>query len=137
MDNYNDAVKRLAMFWLKLRHLENPLHQTFISLSALRIIADNCHDLRVLEIQLDISTTPPFDDISTKSVRHNLEVLVVMGLGDPGDHQSDAITETMLESQTRVARHLDLIFPYLKTIEVQDEKWSGIGNLVKGFQDVR
>ena len=134
MENYNDALKRLAMSWPKLRDLENKIP---ISLSALRILAENCPDLRLLHIQLDTSTIPPFDDISTKSVRHNLEVLYVMGPGDPEDHQLDAITETMLESQIQVARHLDLIFPYLKTIEVRDKKWSGISKLVKLCQDVR
>ena len=138
LENYNDAMKRLSMSWPKLRHLGNDAsNQNFISLSVLRVIAENCPDLRRLHIQLDTSTIPPFDDISTKSFRHNLEVLIVKELGDPGDHQPDAINEPMLESQIRVARHLDFIFPYLKTIEVWEQKWSGIINLVKVFQDVR
>ena len=138
MENYNDAVKRLATSWPKLRHLgKDSFNDTFISLSVLRIIAENCSDLRRLEIQLDTSTIPPFDDIFSKSVHHNLEVLIVMGPGDPEDHQPDVITETMQESQIQMARHLDLIFPYLKTIEVQDKKWSWISKLVKLCQDVR
>jgi len=138
MGNYNDAVKRLAMSWPKLTNFgKDPFNQTFISLSTLRTIAENCPDLRLLQIQLDTSTIPPFDHISTKSVRHNLEVLTVLGLGDPRDHQSDAITETTLKSQIRVARHLDLIFPNLKTIEVGEEKWSWISDLVKLCQNVR
>ena len=138
MENYSDAVKRLAMSWPKLRYLgKDPFNQNFISLSALRIIAENCPDLRRLHIQLDTSTIPPFDDISTKIVHHNLEVLIVKGLGDLGDHQSDAITETILESQIRVARHLDLIFPYLKTLRVEKVRDEGIVNLVKLCQAVR
>ena len=132
MENNNDAVRCLAMSWPKLRTLAvmsfYPPNQVFISISTLRIIAENCPDLRCLEIQLDISTIPPFDDheISSKSLRHNLEFLDIQQVAGP-----DNTPQTMLEFQIDVARHLDLIFPYLKTIEVQDRNWLGICSLVK------
>ena len=139
MENIDDAVRRLAKSWPKLRSLalgtiRQPLNQTFVSLSTLRIIADNCPELHYLHIPLDISTFPPFDDFSTKNgSRHNLEVLRLGGPG--GVHPPD---QTILECQIQVARHLDLIFPYLKTIlRTHDEKCSGIHHLVKLCQDVR
>ena len=132
----NDDVKRLAMSWPKLRSLELP-HSQFISLSILRIIAENCPELRHLDILLDTSTIPPFDT-SSKSLRHNLEVLTV---GNLRAHSSDTtITQTMLECQIKVAQYLDLIFPYLKSIEVEpkdDVTWSVIRDLVKLCQNAR
>jgi hypothetical protein len=121
MKNLNDDVRHLVKMWPKLRSLELPFNQYDISLSTLRIIAENCPELRHLSIQLDISTIPPFD-ISSKCLHHNLKVLTV---------GSSLKTQT-LASQIQVARHLDLIFPYLKSIEHTrgDVFWSGIRDLV-------
>ena len=131
MENMDNDVRRLVMSWPELRSLRLPLNQTFISLSTLRIIAENCPELRYLHIRLDTSTIPPFDT-SCKSLRHNLEVLVVGKA-----HPPSAVTQTSLECQIRVTQHLDLIFPYLKSIEVQhnDVTWSGIRDLVRLCQD--
>jgi hypothetical protein len=132
MDNDMSChMRRLAMSWPKLRTLKLPLNQTFISLWTLRIIAENCPELRHLQIRLDTSTIPPFNT-SSKSLRHKLEVLTVGRA-----HPSDSLTQTMLEYQIQVTRYLDFIFPYLKSIEVQpmDEIWSAIHNLLKLCQD--
>ena len=130
MENMDDDVKRLVKSWPKIRVLN--LKQTLISLSTLRIIAENCPELRYLSIQLDSSTFPLFD-ASSKSLGHNLEVLTVAGV-----HPSDTITtQTTLECKIQVTRHLDLIFPYLKSIDVWDESWSEIRDLVKLYQDGR
>ena len=56
MENVDDDVRRLP----KLRTLRLPHKQTFISLSTLRIIAENCPELRYLDIRLDTSTIPSF-----------------------------------------------------------------------------
>jgi hypothetical protein len=140
MENMDDDVRRLVMSWPKLRTLRvHPFNlnhwQTFISLSTLRIIAENCPELRHLHIQLDISAFPPFDT-SSKSLRHNLEVLTVRRVRPSSN---TIITQTTLECQIQVARHLDLIFPYLKSIEVQHNNvaWSGIHHLVKLCQDAK
>ena len=127
-------MRRLAMSWPNLRTLRLPLKETLISLSTLRIIAENCPELRCLEIRLDTSTIPP-SDTSSKSLRHNLEVLTV------GRVQLEP-SQTMLECQIQVARYLDSIFPYLKSIKVRpkgpkDVVWSGIVDLVKLCQDIR
>ena len=136
MENNNDAVRCLAMSWPKLQTLalysyRSP-NQVFISISTIRIIAENCPDLRCLEIQLDISTIPPFDDTSSKSLCHNLEVLEIRHILDVLG--PDIMPQKRLEYQIDVARHLDLIFPYLKTIKVLDDNFP---NLVKLCQDVR
>ena len=137
-ENNDDAARCLAKSWPNLRSLalgvlRLPLNQTFVSLSTLRIIADNCPELHYLYIPLDISTIPHFDDFSSKkSPRHNLEFLV---LGGPGGVQP--LDQTMLECQIQVARNLDFIFPYLKTINVQNANWSGIRDLVILCQDIR
>ena len=129
MENVDD-VRRLMMSWPKLRALRlfPPSRNQLISLSILRKIAESCPELRHLNIQLDTSTIPPFDTAS-KGLRHNLEVLNV----------SSRVHSPLikLERQIQVARHLDLMFPYLKTTAVHDENWSGIRDLVKFAQDVR
>jgi hypothetical protein len=138
MENVDDDVRGLVMSWPKLIFLS--LDRTFISLSTLRIIAEKCPELRYLHtgIQLESSTIPPFES-SSKSLRHKLEILSVpvgrLGVESVDD---DPFTQT-LECQIQVARHLDLIFPYLKSIKVQpdDEIWSGIYDLVKLCQNVR
>ena len=127
----DNDVRRLVMSWPKLRVLN--LEQTLISLSTLMIIAENCPELRQLHIHLDTSTFPPFDT-SSKSLRHNLEVLNVAE-----DPSSGSFTQSTLESQIQVSLHLDLNFPYLKAIVVQPEDvtWSAIRDLVKLCQVVR
>jgi hypothetical protein len=126
----DDDVRRLVMSWSKLRTLSL---DTFISLSTLRIIAENCPELRHLLIELDTSTIPPFDT-SSKSLHHNLEILTVAGV-----HPSN--TQTTLKCQIQVSRYLDLIFPYLKRVEsiMQREEvfWLGISDLVELCQDAR
>ena len=121
--NSNDGVRRLVKSWPKLRTLN--LDRTPISLSTLRIIAENCPDLRHLYIRLDSSSIPPLD-ASSKSLHHNLEVLTVVKAAPP------TITQTILEYQMQVTRHLDLIFPYMKSIEVdsKDAIWLVIRDLV-------
>ena len=133
MENMDNDVRRLVMSWPNLRTLKLiPLNQTSISLSTLRIIAENCPELRYLGVRLDNST---FDTTtSSKSLHHNLEFLDVRV-----DVRSSS-TQTRLECQIQVARNLDLIFPYLKSIEVEpndDGTWSGIRNLVKLCQEIR
>ena len=135
MENVDDDVRRLVMSWPKLISLK--VDHTFISLSTLRIIAEKCPELRYLHIgiQLESFTIPPFDSFS-KGLLHKLEILSVsVGRVEPVD---DPFTQT-LECQIRVARHLYLIFPYLKSMEGQadDEVWSGIYDLVKLCQNVR
>ena len=126
-ENLNDDVRRLVMLWPMLRTLN--LNQTSISLSTLRIIAEICPELRHLHIRLNTSTIPPFDT-SSKSLHHNFEVLTV------GRTTKLTIIRT-LEHQIQVTRHLDLIFPYLKSIEVhpKDVIWLGIRDLVQLCQD--
>ena len=101
----------------------------FISLSTSRIIAENCPELRQLYIRLNTSTIPPFNTIS-KSLRHNLEVLVV---GIVSSHPS----RVMPERRIQLARYLDTIFINLKSIYVELNTWSGVHDLIKLCQDIR
>ena len=128
-----DDVISLAKSWPKLRTLN--LNQTLVSLSTLGLIAENCPELRHLHIRLDTSTIPPLDT-SNKNLRHNLENLVV-GRAHPSSMNSIS-TKTILERQIKVTRHLNFIFPYLKSIEVQskDVFWSGVRDLIRLCQDV-
>ena len=123
LENMDDDVRRLVMSWPKLRVLN--LGQTLISLSTTRIIAENCPELHFLHIQLDISTFPPFD-ASCRRLTHNLAVLNVAGF-----YPSDSTITQTPECQIQMTRHLDSIFPYLKSIEVRNETWLDIYNLVK------
>ena len=113
-----DDLKSLVKSWRKLRTLN--LNQTLVTLRTLRRIAEYCPELRHLHIRLSTSTIPPFP---SNNLCHNLEVLTV---GPSSESQ------TMLDCQIKVTRHLDLIFPYLKSIEVQpdDVFWCGIRDLV-------
>ena len=89
IENIDDDDRRLVMSWPKLRTLTVlPSDKaSTISLSTLRIIAQSCPKLRHLNIQLDISTIPPFD-ISRKSLAHKLEVLYV---GEVHSHYSNIV----------------------------------------------
>jgi len=120
----DDEMMCPVMSWPKLRTLD--LNQTQVSLSTLTRIAENCPELHHLHIQLDTSYIPHSDTFS-KSLHHNLGYLT-MG----GAHPPSISTQTMLECQIEVARHLDLIFPYLRSIDVQSDDvfWSGIRDLV-------
>ena len=131
VENIDDDVRRLVISWPKLRTLTLPLDQTFINLSTLRIIAENCPKLRYLRIPLDTSTISPFDT-SSKSLRHSLEVLTVAMVPSRS-------SQKMQECRIRVARYLDSIFPFLKSIEVENNNiaWSGICDLIKLCQDIR
>jgi hypothetical protein len=138
MKNADDDVRRLVMSWPKLILLN--LDHTFISLSTLRIIAEKCPELRYLHagIQLEFSTIPPFES-SSKSLRHKLEILSVPAERvESVDDDDDPFTQT-LECQIQVARHLDFIFPHLKSIKVQRdvEIWPNIYDLVKLCKNVR
>ena len=123
MKKSNDDVRHLVKSWPKLRILN--LDRMPISLSTLRIIAESCPELRHLYIWLDASPILPFNT-SSKSVHHNLEVLTVVRATPP------TITQTILEYQMQVTQHLDLIFPYMKSIEVhrKDAVWLAIRDLV-------
>ena len=120
MENMDADVRRLVMSWPKLRTLRLPLKQSFISLLTLKIIAENCPELRYLDIRLDTSTIPPFDTSTSKSLHHKLEVLTV-GSAHPS-------TEQTQECRIQVTRHLDSFFPYLKSIKMRaslkDVTWS-------------
>ena len=135
MEKNNDALRRLAMSWPKLRHLGllaglTP-NDTFLSLSNLRTITENCPELCILDLELDIDTIPSFDNISSKILCHKLKVLVVRGV-----HQS--IPQISQECQIKIARHLDLIFPYMSIyLNAHDRTWSGICDLVKLCKDAR
>ena len=132
MENIDDDVRRLVISCPKLRSLIlEPLNQTSISLSTLKTIAENCPELRALRTPMDTSTIPPFDTTSSKSVRHNLELLAVWSGRPP--------TQTTLEFQIQMTRHLDFILPNLKslTVDPEDATWSGIRDLLKLCQDAR
>ena len=124
--NTDDNVRRLVMSWPQLKSLN--LNETVVSLPTLRIIAENCPELRRLYIRLDTSTITPFDT-SGESLRHHLEVLTIWGA-----HPS---SKTILESQIQVTRHLDFLFPYLKSLDVQPNNvfWLGIRDLLHLCQD--
>ena len=106
MENADDDVRRLVMSWPKLRTLD--LCQIPISLSTLRIIAENCPELRSVHIALNVSIIPPFDT-SSKRLGHHLEVLTMSGAYPVRKAQ---------EHEIQVSRHLNLIFSYLKSIKV-------------------
>ena len=131
MGNMEDDVKRLVMSWPKLKSLKLlPFNIKPFPLSTLRIIAESCPELRTLGIRLDTSTLPPFDTSTTKSLRHNLEVLKV---------GPSVTTQTSLDCQIHATRFLDLIFPYLKSIKIyrEDVHWSGISDLLRLCQNAR
>ena len=131
MENVDDDVRHLVISWPKLRTLGLFLSgNQFIPLSTLKISAENCPELRQLHIQLDTSTIPPFDT-SSKSLHHHLELLTLDRFHPP------FTTESKLERQILVTQHLDLIFPYLKSIGVRDVSGSEIRQLFKLCQDSR
>jgi hypothetical protein len=123
--NADDDLRGLVMSWPKLRTLD--FGQTPISLSTLRIVAESCPELHSAQISLDISIIPPFDT-SSKRLSHSLEVLTVSGVSPSNKARKHEI---------QVSRHLDLIFPYLKSIKVQDDSYTKIHDLIQLCQEVR
>ena len=145
MENMEDDVRLLVKSWPKLRSLKLHLDSTvaFISFATLRIIAENCPELRYLQIPLnDDTSTIPFFDTSIKNLHHNLEVLDLR-IVDSDRAQPSTITPTSrrqwLECHIQVAKYLDFIFPYLTDIELTpyNETWSGIRDLIMLCQDAR
>jgi len=129
--NMDDDVRRLVISWPKLTTLILPVDQTPISLLTLRMIAENCPELRYLQTQLDVSTIPPSDTASA-ALCHKLGVLSMAS--------SLRFSSTTLQSQVHVARHLDSMFPYLESIKTHfgfNTGWLEIYELVKLCQDVR
>ena len=122
MKTLDDDDEMMVMSWPKLKTLN--LNQTQVSLLTLMEIAKNCPELRDLHIKLDTSYIP-HSDTSSKCLHHSLEDLTVERA-----HPSTISTKTTLECQIKVARYLDLIFPYLKSIKSYDVFWSGIRDLV-------
>ena len=137
MENMDDDLRRLVKSWPKIRSLN--LDQALISLSTLRIVAENCPKLRHLEIRLDTSTIPPFNT-SSKSLGHKLEFL---SLALEGVLSSNTQMPLECQLEIQIARHLDLIFPHLRFIHVQwhpsgiNVSRTGICDLIKLYQNVR
>ena len=121
-----DDVRRLVMSWPKLITLK--LNRTHVFLSTLRIMAENCPYLTVLDIPLNASIIPSFDDDSVVRLNHYLSYLTV-GTVFP--------SHPKLDLQIQVTRHLDLIFSYLESLKVEDEEWLQIQDLYKLCQEVR
>lgn len=121
-----DDVRRLVMSWPKLITLK--LNRTHVFLSTLRIMAENCPYLTVLDIPLNASIIPSFDDDSVVRLNHHLSYLTV-GTVFP--------SHPKLDLQIQVTRHLDLIFSYLESLKVEDEEWLQIQDLYKLCQEVR
>ena len=118
VENMDDDMRRLVTSWPKIRFLN--LKQTLISLPTLRIIAENCPELRYLHTQLDISTVPSLDSFS-KTIHNNLEVLKLTVAEVCPSASDTGITQTAQECRIQVAKYLDSIFPHLKSIEVLEE----------------
>ena len=124
MKNADDDMRSLVMSWPKLTALD--FSRTPISLSTLRIIAENCPDLLSVQISLNVSIIPAFD-ASSKRLDHELEDLTL----------SKVSPQIALDRQIQVSRHLDLMFPYLISIKTGDSSCGNIPQLARLCQDVR
>ena len=124
MKNADDDMRSLVMSWPKLTALD--FSRTPISLSTLRIIAENCPNLLSVQISLNVFIIPAFD-ASSKRLDHELEDLTL----------SKVSPQIALDRQIQVSRHLDLMFPYLISIKTGDSSCGNIPQLARLCQDVR
>ncbi|KAF8801973.1 hypothetical protein BYT27DRAFT_7261409 [Phlegmacium glaucopus] len=137
-------VWHLVQSWPNLTTLILPVDHVSISLLTLGIIAENCPELRYLQIQLDASTIPPFNNPASAVLCKNTNAALCHKLGVLSVAHDPYTARKLQGRQVRhsVARYLDSMFP-LVSIEMLDESnpaiktWSEVYELMRLFQDVR
>ncbi|KAF8809429.1 hypothetical protein BYT27DRAFT_7254564 [Phlegmacium glaucopus] len=117
---------------LKQLHLPIDGPCSAVSLSDLLDIAKACPMLESL--QCCVSTLPPIPEYSvptSKGLSHGLKALFVA---------NDPTSPWDFDQLILVARHLYLLFPYLKALDIVEgsnaEQWVRVRNLVKVFQTI-
>jgi len=134
----NTDVLQFATAWPKIRTLHLPFDLTYgasePSMDALFALADICHDLRHLQIPIH---TKEVNGISSRLSQnrvqsHPLRTLIVACPNDSRMTQSDLLL---------LSRHLDALFPHLKTLtNVQTdalELWNKVHLMIVAFRAVR
>jgi len=135
MELTDENISDMAIAWPEIDTLILP----FISaihprptITSLRILARRCPKLRFLVIPLNTELLPPF--ISTGvpyTPTHELQNLSIASADDPWD----------LRDLLHVARHIDYLFPKLKSLipyEGHDvERWVQVHDMIQMYQAVR
>lgn len=116
---------------LKVLHLPVGIGNKGISLSDLRLIAESCP--RIVSFQskiVDLQNIPVYDPVegASNALSHGLEILSV------GNAWANWNSKDVLD----IARHLFILFPYLKEIRTHEghnkEQWMYIHSLVQLLQ---
>lgn len=119
-------IERVAQAWTKLTLLRLPFFTT-LSILDIRCLVLNCPHLTYFETSLK-TRVPALPSIGSQPrSNHGLETLSVGGI------------ESIMDASL-VARHLDRVFPHLKSMEVHgdySDQWRGIWRLVQMCQAVR
>lgn len=135
MELTDEHISDMAMAWPEMNALLLP----FISavhprptISSLRILARLCPKLRYLTIPLNTGDLPPFNSTGVPHTpAHDLHTLTIASADDPWD----------LRDLLHVARHIDYLFPKLRTMfayEGRDaERWMQVHDMIQMYQAVR
>jgi hypothetical protein len=128
----DEEIRQFAAAWPSLKSLHLPFdHDPSVpkpSLTAIYTLANHCPGLKVLHIPLTTASIPPLSDY--KPTTHYLRSLSI------GSHN----TQLGLQDSLLVARHLDRLFPELKTLEHLGrdlDMWDKILTMMQTFRAVR
>jgi len=135
MELTDENISDMAIAWPEMITLLLP----FISairprptMSSLRLFARLCPNLRYLTLPLNIGDPEPF--ISTGVAHtpvHNLHTLTIASADDPLD----------LRDLLHIARHIDYLFPKLKSLFPYDrhdaDRWIQVHDMIQMYQAVR
>ena len=131
----DENMSEMAMAWPEMDTLLLP----FISaihprptIASLRIFADRCPSLRYLTIPLNTGDLQPFVSAGVPHTPvHNLHTLTIASANDPWD----------LRDLLHLARHIDYLFPRLKSLfpyEGNDvDRWVQVHDMIQMYQAVR
>jgi len=134
MELTDENILDMARAWPEIDTLLLP----FISaihprptLSSLRFLADLCPNLRHLTIPLNTGDLPPFVSTGVPHTPvHDLNTLTIASADDNWD----------LRDMLHVARHVDYLFPTLKSLspyERRDDRWTQVHEMIQMYQTVR
>lgn len=135
MELTDENIFDMARAWPEIDTLLLPFINALIdprpTLSSLRYLADLCPNLRHLTIPLNTGDLLPFVSTGVPHTPvHDLDTLTIASAGDPWD----------LRDMLHVARHVDYLFPKLKSLspyKMRDERWNEVHGMIQMYQTVR
>ena len=135
MELTDENISDMAIAWPEIDTLLLPFIsaiQPRPTISSLRILARRCPNLRYLTIPLNTGDLPTFVSIGVPHAPvHELHTLTIASADDPWD----------LRDLLHIARHVDYLFPKLKSLFSYEghgaERWMQVHDMIQMYQAVR